>query len=132
MNNIDEILDSLQAKQPEISNEEELTDLVIRRIDEQMSDSTKSFNSHKTSAMIIALRTISSIAASILILLFLSVKKQSTDASAQTNSYANIIDQYITDYSSCRNAKEVFSLYMEQQMKSEEINKLKKKLYEKL
>ena len=81
MNKYDEIINSLQGKQPNVANEEEFTDMIMDSLpdfdtmnNEELTEETPSNiapMARKNSSIIIALRTIASIAAMYLVGLFI-------------------------------------------------------------
>lgn len=96
MNKYDEIINSLQGKQPNVANEEEFTDMIMDSLpdfytmnNEELTEETPSNiipMARKNSSIIIALRTIASIAAMYLVGLFIWLNAD-TDTSEEAKTY---------------------------------------------
>lgn len=96
MNKYDEIINSLQGKQPNVANEEEFTDMIMDSLpdfdtmnNEELTEKTPSNiipMERKNSSFIIALRTIASIAAMYLVGLFIWLNTD-TDTSEEAKTY---------------------------------------------
>lgn len=96
MNKYDEIINSLQGKQPNVANEEELTDMIMDSLpdfdtmnNEELTEETPSNivpMARKNSSIIIALRTIASIAAMYLVGLFIWLNTD-TDTPEEAKTY---------------------------------------------
>lgn len=96
MNKYDEIINSLQGKQPNVANEEELTDMIMDSLpdfdtmnNEELTEETPSNiipMARKNSSIIIALRTTASIAAMYLVGLFIWLNTD-TDTPEEAKTY---------------------------------------------
>lgn len=96
MNKYDEIINSLQGKQPNVANEEEFTDMIMDSLpdfdtmnNEELTEKTPSNiipMARKNSSIIIALRTIASIAAMYLVGLFIWLNAD-TDTPEEAKTY---------------------------------------------
>lgn len=96
MNKYDEIINSLQGKQPNVANEEEFTDMIMDSLpdfdtmnNEELAEETPSNiipMARKNSSIIIALRTIASIAAMYLVGLFIWLNTD-TDTPEEAKTY---------------------------------------------
>lgn len=96
MNKYDEIINSLQGKQPNVANEEEFTDMIMDSLpdfdtmnNEELTEETPSNiipMARKNSSFIIALRTIASIAAMYLVGLFIWLNTD-TDTPEEAKTY---------------------------------------------
>lgn len=96
MNKYDEIINSLQGKQPNVANEEEFTDMIMDSLpdfdtmnNEELTEETPSNiipMARKNSSIIIALRTIASIAAMYLVGLFIWLNTD-TDTPEEAKTY---------------------------------------------
>lgn len=96
MNKYDEIINSLQGKQPNVANEEEFTDMIMDSLpdfdtmnNEELTEKTPSNiipMARKNSSIIIALRTIASIAAMYLVGLFIWLHAD-TDTPEEAKTY---------------------------------------------
>lgn len=96
MNKYDEIINSLQGKQPNVANEEEFTDMIMDSLpdfdtmnNEELTEETPSNivpMARKNSSIIIALRTTASIAAMYLVGLFIWLNTD-TDTPEEAKTY---------------------------------------------
>lgn len=118
MNNIDELLDSLQGQQPIIMDEDAFIDGIMDRLPE-MEEVEPS--DERTSPIIIMLRTFSSIAATLLIGLFIYLNVDNTaDAqqAATEGCYMIRKDSYYSDLSKCTTPEEAIRQYAERKQRS--------------
>ncbi|MDO4959356.1 MAG: hypothetical protein Q4E68_08920 [Prevotellaceae bacterium] len=144
MNKYDEIINSLQGKQPNVANEEEFTDMIMDSLpdfdtmnNEELTEKTPSNiipMARKNSSIIIALRTIASIAAMYLVGLFIwfnadtdtpeEAKTYMLSERIETTNYKLSVDENSTP-------AELYMCYIEsRKTKENSISKLRKLINE--
>ena len=144
MNKYDEIINSLQGKQPNVANEEELTDMIMDSLpdfdtmnNEELTEKTPSNiipMARKNSSFIIALRTIASIAAMYLVGLFIWLNADTdTPEKAKTYMLSERIEttNYKLSVDENSTPAELYMCYIEsRKTKENSISKLRKLINE--
>lgn len=127
MNKIDDILDKLKMQQPSVTDEEAFIDSIMDSLPDlnddglETKDENPETDTEKTSPLIIMLRTLSSLAATFLIglFIFLNVSNKAEDEMAQ-EPYIQINrnSSYYSEMSKCTTPKEAMKQYAEKKQRN--------------
>lgn len=127
MDKIDDILERLSAQQPDIANPGDLTDSIMASLPERMDIPRPQEKAWPTDTFVTALRIVSSMAAVLLIGLFLYVNKPVVEARTETDK----VPYYHTNALPAGSTLKDVYTSRRQQDKLISYTQLRKKYYEK-